>query len=97
MRPLAEVQAEILAAVPTLGATRVPLGEALHLVLAEPVVAKESVPPFANTAMDGYAVRAADTDGATTESADPAVRRRRSAGRSGADRRRGCRARRSGS
>ena len=65
MRPLAEVQAEILAAVPPLGVTRAPLGEALGSVLAEPVVANESVPPFANTAMDGYAVRAADTDGAT--------------------------------
>jgi molybdopterin molybdotransferase len=65
MRPLAEVQAEILAAVPALGATRVPLGEALGAVLTEPVVAGESVPPFANTAMDGYAVRAADTDAAS--------------------------------
>jgi molybdenum cofactor synthesis domain-containing protein len=65
MRPLAEVQTEILAAVPTLGAARVPLGEALGTVLTEPVVAGESVPPFANTAMDGYAVRAADTEGAT--------------------------------
>ena len=30
-------------------------------MLAEPVVAAEAVPPFANTGMDGYAVRAADT------------------------------------
>jgi molybdenum cofactor synthesis domain-containing protein len=34
-------------------------------VLAEAVVAQEAVPPFANTAMDGYAVVAADTAGAT--------------------------------
>src|SRR3954463_4049513 len=34
---------------------------ALVCVLAERVVAGEAVPPFANTAMDGYAVRAADT------------------------------------
>lgn len=65
MRPLAEVQTEILAAVPHLGVTRVPLGAALGAVLSEPVVAGESVPPFANTAMDGYALRAADTDGAS--------------------------------
>ena len=38
--------------------------DALGLVLAEPVTAAENVPPFANTAMDGYAVRAADTAGA---------------------------------
>jgi molybdenum cofactor synthesis domain-containing protein len=37
---------------------------ALGLVLAGDVVAAEAVPPFANTAMDGYAVRAADTAGA---------------------------------
>jgi molybdopterin molybdotransferase len=40
---------------------RVPLADALGCVVAESVVARESVPPFANTAMDGYAVRAADT------------------------------------
>jgi molybdenum cofactor synthesis domain len=34
------------------------------LVLAADIVAGEAVPPFANTAMDGYAVRAADTAGA---------------------------------
>ena len=39
--------------------------DALGLVLAADVVAGEQVPPFANTAMDGYAVRAADTVGAT--------------------------------
>ncbi len=33
-------------------------------MLAEPVTAAEDVPPFANTAMDGYAVRAADVAGA---------------------------------
>ena len=65
MRPLAEVQSEILDAVPLLEPTRVPLGAALGAVLTEPVVATEDVPPFANTAMDGYAVRAGDTAGAT--------------------------------
>ena len=43
----------------------VPLREALGCVLAETIRAEESVPPFANTAMDGYAVRAADTAGAS--------------------------------
>jgi molybdenum cofactor synthesis domain-containing protein len=41
---------------------------ALGLVLAGDVVAAEAVPPFANTAMDGYAVRAADTGGAAPAS-----------------------------
>src|SRR5689334_14792726 len=34
-------------------------------VLAERVASPEDVPPFANTAMDGYAVRAADVAGAS--------------------------------
>lgn len=42
----------------------VPVTEAVGLVLAEAVVATEAVPPFANTAMDGFAVRSADTVGA---------------------------------
>jgi molybdopterin molybdotransferase len=39
----------------------VPSLEAAGLVLAREVVAAEAVPPFANSAMDGYAVHAADT------------------------------------
>jgi molybdenum cofactor synthesis domain-containing protein len=34
--------------------------DAAGLVLADPVVSTEEVPPFPNTAVDGYAVRAAD-------------------------------------
>ena len=42
----------------------VPLTDGLGRVLAEPkVIAAVDVPPFANSAMDGYAVRAADTPG----------------------------------
>ncbi len=44
-----------------------PVGEALGLILAESVQAGEAVPPFANTAMDGFAVRSADTVGAPVE------------------------------
>ena len=40
---------------PRLDPVPVPLADALGLVLAEPIVATEPVPPFANTAMDGYA------------------------------------------
>lgn len=45
----------------------VPVVDALGLVLAEPVVSHEAVPPFDNTAMDGFAVRASDTAGAPAE------------------------------
>ncbi len=68
MIPLADVQAEILGSVTALEPVSTPLADALGLVLAEPVVAREPVPPFANTAMDGYALRAADTEGATEAS-----------------------------
>ena len=54
----------ILAAFSPLPAGDVALGDALDLVLAEEVVAGEDVPPFRNSAMDGYAVRAEDTTGA---------------------------------
>ena len=42
-------------------AVTLPLADALGLVTAQGAVADEAVPPFANTAMDGFAVRAADT------------------------------------
>ncbi len=67
MIPLEDVQAEVLRSITPLAPVTVPLAEALGLVLAAPVVAAEPVPPFANTAMDGYAVRAADTAGASSE------------------------------
>jgi molybdenum cofactor synthesis domain-containing protein len=62
--PLEEAQKQILATVPQLPTVTVPLGEALGLVTAEPLAATEPIPPFANTGVDGYAVRAADTAGA---------------------------------
>lgn len=46
----------------------VALADALNLVLVETVTAAENIPPFANTAMDGFAVKAADTVGASEAS-----------------------------
>jgi len=45
-------------------AETVALGDALGRVTAETVVARETLPAFARSTMDGYAVRAADTFGA---------------------------------
>jgi molybdopterin molybdotransferase len=45
----------------------VSLPDALGRVLAEPIVARDSLPPFANSAMDGFALAAADLAGATKE------------------------------
>ena len=50
----------ILAAVPTLPTVEVALLDTLGLVLAEDVRADLDVPPFRNSAMDGYAVRGDD-------------------------------------
>jgi molybdopterin molybdotransferase len=60
MLPVGDALRRILAAVPTLGAERVGLLEAVGRVLAEDVVSAREVPGYANSAMDGFAVRAAD-------------------------------------
>lgn len=52
--------AAVLNGVAVLGEEVVPLAEALGRVLAGPVVARDSLPPFANSSMDGYALIAAD-------------------------------------
>jgi molybdenum cofactor synthesis domain-containing protein len=62
--PLEEAQQHVVSSVAPLAPVATPLASAAGLVLAEQVFAHEAVPPFANTAMDGYAVRAADTAGA---------------------------------
>ena len=68
MIPLEEAQNSILATVPRLPGATVALADALGLVTVEDLAATEPIPPFANTGVDGYAVRAADTAGATPES-----------------------------
>jgi molybdenum cofactor synthesis domain-containing protein len=66
--PLEDTQNRILATVRRLPTASVALADALGLVTAEDLAATEPIPPFANTGVDGYAVRAADTAGATPES-----------------------------
>ncbi len=58
---LDDAQRSILDAIETLEPVEVPVRDARGLVLAAAVSTAEPVPPFANTAMDGYALRAADT------------------------------------
>jgi molybdenum cofactor synthesis domain-containing protein len=50
---------------------RVALGDAHDRVLAAPAIATADVPPFDRAAMDGYAVRALDTEGAAQDSPRP--------------------------
>jgi molybdopterin molybdotransferase len=55
-----EALQQVLDAAVVLPARRVMLDQALGLVVAEHVVAADPVPPFTNSGMDGFAVRAAD-------------------------------------
>jgi molybdopterin molybdotransferase len=51
----------MLSRVPVVGTERVEVLAALGRVLAEPVVSRREIPPWPNSSMDGYAVRAEDT------------------------------------
>jgi molybdopterin molybdotransferase len=58
---VAEAQRLILERAKPLEAERVPIERATGRVLAEPAAAAVDLPPFASSAMDGYALRSADT------------------------------------
>src|SRR5262249_14227533 len=64
---LETVLAEVLAGVTPLPGVDVALADASGLALEVEVTSPEQVPPFDNSAMDGYAVRSADTVGATPD------------------------------
>jgi molybdopterin molybdotransferase len=62
-QPLLSVEtalARVLAAAKPVGTEAVALAQAFGRTLAAPVVAGRTQPPFANSAMDGYALRASD-------------------------------------
>ena len=61
----ADAARRILADVRPQPALRVPLDDALDSVLAQDVVSPLDIPPWSNSAMDGYAVRASDVRGAS--------------------------------
>jgi molybdopterin molybdotransferase len=58
-----EARAKILEGVVRLPPERVPLADGDGRVLAEPLVAERPLPPFSQSAMDGYALRLADLAG----------------------------------
>lgn len=62
--PVDDALARILAAFARLPAETVALDDAHLRVLAEAISAGHDLPPFANSSMDGYAVRSADVSGA---------------------------------
>jgi molybdopterin molybdotransferase len=61
MLTVEEALEAILSRVPLLETERVDVLGALGRTLAEPVVARRAIPPWPNSSMDGYAVRAEDT------------------------------------
>jgi molybdopterin molybdotransferase len=67
LRSVEEARDDLLRSFAPLDVQRVPLLEALGRVLAEDVSADINVPPFANSAMDGYAVLGADVQAASLE------------------------------
>lgn len=83
---LAEATERLRAAVDPVERTeRIPVTSAVGRVLAEDVIARRPVPHYDRAATDGFAVRAADTFGASTRS--PAVLQSATIDESGGDRR----------
>lgn len=60
MKPIEEARAEVLAEVRPLGSEAISIWDASGRILAVDVDAPENVPPFDNSAMDGFAVRGSD-------------------------------------
>ncbi|MGH7813987.1 MAG: molybdopterin molybdotransferase MoeA [Candidatus Binataceae bacterium] len=60
-----EALAIVLESVAPLGIERVPILGALDRAIAEEIHAPRNIPPFDNSSMDGYAVRAGDVAGAS--------------------------------
>jgi molybdopterin molybdotransferase len=74
LRTVDEARAAILATIPgPVGEESVMVTSTLGRVLAQPVVAAVTLPPWDNSAMDGYAIRASDV-GVATETAPVALR-----------------------
>src|SRR5258706_11020340 len=69
MLSVAEARARILERFSPLGSETVPIDQAAGRVLADDVVAGTDLPPFSNSSMDGYAVRASEVAGASQNQA----------------------------
>jgi len=57
---------QVLAKIPRLSAEKVELAASLNRVLAEDIIADSNIPPFPNSSMDGFALRAVDSIGASS-------------------------------
>ena len=71
MLSVEEARQQMLNTIPVLPTEKREILNCAGYVLAEALHAEENIPPFDNSAMDGYAVRAADVQNASKEK--PAV------------------------
>jgi molybdopterin molybdotransferase len=67
LMPYADALTRIAALDAIRAVERLPLAAARGRVLSEELVAREDLPPFDNSAMDGFAMRAAETAGASSK------------------------------
>src|SRR5258707_12407696 len=67
MLTVEEARERVLSHFQPLAIEDVSLNEALGRVLAKDAVSREALPAFANSAMDGYALRAEDSAGASAD------------------------------
>ncbi len=67
MLDLETAVARVLAAMPLPQAERLPLAESAGRILTETIISAQDLPAFDNSAMDGYAVRAAEVRGAKAD------------------------------
>ena len=68
MLQVEEAQEQLLAAIAPLAIEEMPILDALDRVLSRDAYADIDLPPFTNSAMDGFALRASDTLGASADS-----------------------------
>lgn len=62
MISLEDARTRVLAAMPEMDSETAAVADALGMVTAAPVIARDAVPPFPNSAMDGYAVLCVDVE-----------------------------------
>ena len=67
MIELEEARQQILDRITPIGSETVPLAEATGRIISQGVPTRDPIPPFDNTAMDGFVVRAEDTRQASSD------------------------------
>ena len=75
MIELEEAQEFVFGKCSKLSAEEGEISKSRGLVLAETVISNDDIPPFPNTAIDGYAVRASDTESEPVEFFNVTVRK----------------------